>query len=206
MTDHRSPPPETEACLCRRYPSTQKGGTLIAEDVTELGEHTRKLAGGGYRPSCCGRCGATVHIHDFRLRMLKDDLALSTEIARFRCADRKTCGAVWQVIPAFMARHLWRSWRTVERAVGACAPAVVSERTRRRWRARLRTSAALLVTVLATAVQVSRLARLVEATCAETHRGELVIAFVGLTKPPPGEHFSRLSALVHRLAPGVRLM
>ena len=43
MTEYRSPPPAAEACLCRVYPSSQKGGTLIAEDVWDLATHEQRL-------------------------------------------------------------------------------------------------------------------------------------------------------------------
>lgn len=41
-----SPPLEARACLCRRYPSSQKGGTLIVEGVDDLAEHERRLESG----------------------------------------------------------------------------------------------------------------------------------------------------------------
>ena len=58
MTRERVPPPQEAACLSRPYPSSQKGGTLIAEDVGDLLTHRRRLAApDGYRPEHCLGCG-----------------------------------------------------------------------------------------------------------------------------------------------------
>jgi hypothetical protein len=46
-------------------------------------------------------------------------------IRRYICAN-KECQATWRILPAFLARHLWRVWPTVERvALPATPPAVV---------------------------------------------------------------------------------
>ena len=104
MTDHRSPPPAPEVCLCRPYPSSQKGGTLIADDVHDLAAHERRLeAPAAYRPARCPRCGEALHVHDLRVRVLRGEAYGATEVLRFRCADRARCGAAWQVLPAFLA-------------------------------------------------------------------------------------------------------
>src|SRR5258707_403193 len=58
-----------------------------------------------------------VHIHEYRDRLLLSDARVSTYVAIFQCADRGRCGAVTRVLPAFLARHLWRAWQTVEAAV-----------------------------------------------------------------------------------------
>lgn len=212
VTDHRSPPPQPEGCLVKRYPSSQKGGTLIDERVTDLETHERLLRCGGYRPVGCPRCGQFVHVHDYRPRLLLGDPAEALLVARFWCPD---CEAVWQVLPAFVARCLWRSWRVVEEAVaqpdatkGRESPvvdAVVPERTRRRWQGRLLSSAALLVAVLATSEgpefsHVAKKARL------EIDRAELVSEYAAHARPPPGERLAQPAAVVHRLAPGVRVM
>ncbi len=63
-----------------------------------------------------------MHIHDYRPRLLWGHAAESTEIVRFRCSNRDECGAVVQVLPAFVARWLWRSWETVELAMEPAAP------------------------------------------------------------------------------------
>jgi hypothetical protein len=50
-------PPEEEDCLFRLRSSTQKGGTLICEEVTDLAEHEKRIySRDGYRPKPC-RCG-----------------------------------------------------------------------------------------------------------------------------------------------------
>jgi len=112
MTVKRSPPPEAEACLCRPYPSSQKGGTLTCEQVTDLETHARWLATGRYRPAACPRCGAGMHVHDRRPRVMREGPLTTTwtVVARFRCASAD-CGAAWQVLPMFLARHLWRAWQ-----------------------------------------------------------------------------------------------
>jgi hypothetical protein len=47
----RLPPPHAEACLVRLRPSTQKGGTIIAEDVLDRATHERRICDpDGYRP------------------------------------------------------------------------------------------------------------------------------------------------------------
>ncbi len=218
MTEDRSPPPEAEACLCRRYPSSQKGGTLICPSVTDLATHDRWLASGRYRPARCPRCGAETHVHDYRLRWMREDPATSrsTEVARFRCA-RRACRAVWQVLPAFLARHLWRAWQTVERVVlrppaapdDEPAPAPESPiplRTRQRWAARLASAGRTLVVALAAAGS-SLLAAVAGAVGLQGTRGELVEQYLrrvgGIRR---GERLAALAEHVHRIAPGLRLM
>lgn len=214
-TDHRSPPPDPDLCLCRAYASrpNQKGGTLIAEGVTDLAEHERRMRIDAYRPGRCPRCGDVCHGHQQRSRLLLGELQISTDVAIYRCADRERCGAVWRVLPALLARHLWRAWRTVERSVSETAvgdpderPGVavteVPKRTLQRWRARLATSAALIVAVLATAADVPEHAAVVERAGYSASRAELVEI---VTQEIGGRH-GRLAAIVHRLAPGVRLM
>jgi hypothetical protein len=64
MSQDRLPPPEQEACLVRLRPSSQKGGTIVAEDVTDLATHDRRLCEpDGYRPRFCPSCGEkTLHV------------------------------------------------------------------------------------------------------------------------------------------------
>ncbi len=200
------PPPEAEACLTRRYPSSQKGGTLIAEDVVDLETHERRLACGDlYRPKACPRCGARIHIHDCRVRGLLEDPAVSTEVRRFRCADRDTCGATWQVLPAFIARRLWRSWPVVERAVESPERSGVPSRTRRRWQTRLAAAGRMLLAILTTTAE-----RVWEALAAAVGLGcsrlELVREYRTALLPRKGECLAELASLIHRLAPGIRLM
>jgi hypothetical protein len=157
-----------------------------------------------------------MHIHDYRSRVLVGHAAQSITIGRFRCADRASCGAVVQVLPVFVARGLWRAWETVETVafesgVGDTEPNVVEvpERTQRRWRARLATSAALLVTIFAAAADTwASFASIVARVGLGGRRAELVSAHVTVTKPPltGGLRLGSLAAVLHRLAPGVRLM
>ena len=53
----------------RLRPSSQKGGTIIAEDVTDRATHDRRIRDpDGYRPAFCPNCGErTLHVHDRQL-------------------------------------------------------------------------------------------------------------------------------------------
>jgi hypothetical protein len=142
--------------------------------------------------------------------LLAGDVVVSTEIARFRCSDREGCGAVWQVLPQLLARHLWRAWRTVEAAVvepvKTRVPEMVPARTRRRWRARLASSAALVISVLSEAFAGDAVSEVALASGASATRGELVVAVAGELGARAGHRLSRLAELIHRCARGVRLM
>lgn len=208
MTDDRSPPPEV-ACLSCPCPSSQKGGTLIAEDVTSLQMHQRLLrCPDGYRPKECKRCDCkSVHIHSYRLRMLAAEPARSTVVVCFRCSNSE-CGAVWRVLPALLARRLWRSWQVVETATMADASAASSPvpgRTRRRWKQRLSTAARSLLTALASSAD-AVIQRLAGSVADAASRLELVVAHARATGCSDGRRLSSLAALIHRLAPGIRVM
>ncbi len=213
--DHSYNTAMPEACLCRRYPPGQKGGTLIAEDVLTLEHHEKMLCTGAYRPQRgCPKCAGYLHIHDYRNRLLVADPASAITVVRFLCC---LCGATWQVLPAFLARHLWRSWHTVERAVETpqqaptmandSAPSTreIPERTRQRWLTRLCASAALLIVTLSTA-ETPLLATVAGAVGLWRSRRELVDVHTRICVVPVGQKLMQLAALVHRLAPGVRLM
>jgi len=209
VTDHRSPPPAAEACLVRPYSSSQKGGTLIAEDVCDLATHEQRLgAPDQYRPAACGRCGGKLHIHDLRPRQMLGDAQIATEVLRFRCADRSGCGAVWQIVPALLARRLWRTWSVVHSAVvetaGAQRP-VVPARTRRRWRARLAASARAVVVALADTGKQAWTA-IALAVGLDGRRLDLVRQYAAAMGSAAGACLAELAALVHRLTPGMRLM
>ena len=209
MTDNRSLSPAVEACLCRPYPSSQKGGTLIAEDVLDLASHERRLEDPDtYRPSACPRCGAALHIHDLRPRVLRGEASVATEVVRFRCADRERCGAAWRVLPAFLARCLWGSWSRVGQILEAKAPASIPARTRRRWRARLASPARWLVAVLSTATD-GLWAGIARAVGLDARRIDLVGGYAERTAAVAvswATRLAELSAALHRLSPGVRLM
>lgn len=162
-----------------------------------------------------------MHIHDYRPRLLLGHAGQSTQIARFRCSNRAECGAVVQVLPALLARCLWRSWQTVETVMETAAPrsnasdaeppaaVVVPERTQRRWRARLSASAAVVIAALATALGASTwLGGLVKTVGLDGSRAEAVAAFrtQATPLPSPGLAYAGLAAVLHRVAPGLRLM
>ncbi|MCP4872202.1 MAG: hypothetical protein GY898_26160 [Proteobacteria bacterium] len=209
MTDNRSLSPAPEACLRRPYPSSQKGGTLIAEDVHDLATHELRLEDPeGYRPSGCPRCGAALHIHDLRPRVLHGEPRVATEVIRFRCADRERCGAAWQVLPAFLARYLWGSWSRVREALAAGSSSPVPSRTRRRWTARLASTALLLVAVLSTATDGvwARLAMRVGLTARRLDLVQRCADELSSSVAMLGDSWALLAAALHRLSPGVRLM
>jgi len=209
MSQRRLPPPSPAPCLVRAYPSSQKGGTLIAEHVTDRDEHRRRLRDpDGYRPQECFRCHHRVlHVHDYLERFLvADSLEPTIGIVRYRCA---ACEAIWRILPAFVARHLWRSWDTVEAATLATpAPPTqppVPERTRQRWRARLG-AWAITLTQLFTTSWAARLVRIAITVGLDGTRGELVRAYAAEVPEAADHPLAALAALVHRLMPGVRLM
>ena len=197
-------PPPAAACLERPYPSRQKGGTLIAESVYEIAQHRALLSDpDGYRPAACPRCGhRVVHAHDFRERQLRADMQWGPRIMtrRYRCAWR-ACGARWQVLPVFVARWLWRSWRVVEQTLGigeACwGRAKVPQPTAQRWRQRLRSAARSVVQALAASSEPT-LARVAQVIGLTATRAVLVQAYDGPV--------AALAGLTHRLVPGLRLM
>lgn len=213
MSRHRLPPPEPEVCLIRRRSSSQKGGTIIAEDVTELATHDRRLCDpDGYRPPFCPNCGEkTLHVHDYRERLLQAEPGKPVaRVVRHECVG---CHAIWQTLPAFIARHLWRSWQVVERVLTGCVPPPgvarrwppVAGRTRRRWRARWLRPAQYLVQVLATCGEAAWSALAAKlaatATCAD-----LVAAYADAQATDAGHRLAAVAALVYRLQPRVRLV
>ena len=213
MTDHRPPPPEPEDCLTHARASRYKGGTLIAEDVFDLPEHLRRLAcPDGYRPASCPRCGGRVlHLHDYPSRKPKDAPGLPPEvrIVRHICAE-PTCEATWRILPAFLARCLWRPWSTVESTVSEEEPRAVAEdripaTTAQRWQGRLGSIARQLVVLLATSGG-ALLEAIAKGVCHEGSRSELVDVHGRMAQTPPGRRLADLASLVHRLERGIRLM
>ena len=209
MSQQRLPPPEPAPCLVRPYPSSQKGGTLIAEQVTDRDEHRRRLcAPDGYRPVECPRCHHLVlHVHDHLDRALwADSIEVKVGIVRYKCAG---CGAIWRILPAFVARHLWRSWDTVEaHTLSAPAPPTqprVPERTLARWRERLMASAMVLVQLFAGSWD-ALLVGVARVVGHEGTRKELVRAYAADAVKGLGNPLALVAGLVHRLMPGVRLM
>ena len=199
---HRPSPPQPAKYLEQPYASTQKGGTLIAEDVTDLETHERRLCDpDGYRPSCCPRCGhAVLHVHDYRPRVLRaDPHRVVVKVVRHRCVA-VDCGARWLILPLVLARHLWRRWAVVEATTRGRRPVdwpPVPARTARRWRARLRLAGRRLTQVLAASGS-APLEAVAQRLGLTATRLDVILA-LGLT-------LSSVAALMHRLAPGLRLM
>jgi hypothetical protein len=209
MSDHRSPPPEAAACLGSRRPSSQKGGTIIAENVVNVEEHQRCLSDpDGYRPARCPSCRHDgIHAHDFRSRVvLAEPDTPSITVRVYQCTE---CGATWRVLPRFVARHLWRTWRTVEKGadIAPLPPSQprIPERTRRRWRERLGSAARLLVQIFATSGG-TLLESVARAAGLDATRSEVVSLYAAAVAPSPACAFADVAALVHRLEPGVRLV
>lgn len=215
MTQNRSALPQEAACLYRPYRSSQKGGTLIAEDVRDFETHKRRLATpDGYRPSCCPSCYHPVlHVHDYRSRLLQlVAMLVVVQVVRHRCMG---CGARWQTLPAFLARHLWFNWPVVQQACEAAAAAEAgkpfevqkrpvikatrgpSRRTVLRWLGRLHCCARRLSQLLASSAEASLVA-VAQQLGLEVKRSEVVAAL--------GRPMWAVAALIHRLMPGVRLM
>jgi hypothetical protein len=215
VSQDRLPPPEPEACLVRLRPSSQKGGTIIAEDVTDLGTHERRLCDpDGYRPVFCPSCLETrLHVHDYRERVLRAEPGRPViDIVRHECVS---CEAIWQVLPIFLARNLWRTWSVVERVMRGASPAQaeaearrwppVPERTRRRWRARWLRPVRFLAQVLASCGEAAW-AAVVGAVALAGTCADLVAAYAESTAAAAGHVLAAVAALVYRLQPSVRLM
>jgi hypothetical protein len=213
MTDHRPPPPEPEDCLTQTRASSYKGGTLIVEHVHDLATHLRLLAAGdGYRPDSCARCfGQVLHVHDYPERRPRGELGLPPviRIVRFICVT-PACRATWRMLPAFLARHLWRIWPTVERTTQPVKPVVLDRmpipgRTVRRWRERLASAARQVVLLLASSGGVV-FETIAKRAGLEATRWELVDIYVRVAAPPARRRLTDLAAVAHRLERGIRLM
>jgi hypothetical protein len=187
---------------------------LIVEEAATLERHEQLLRSAGYRPpGGCPKCVGPLHVHDYRLRVLLADPVGIVTVVRFLCYS---CGATWQMLPAFVARHLWRSWPVVEDAVEPSRPppsepppptgrTEIPTSTRRRWFRRLAASAALLVVTIATGERPA-LTALAGTVGLDGTRHELVEAYAQMAAVAAGHRLTELAALIHRLAPGVRLM
>ena len=214
MSHNRLPPPREEVCLVRLRQSTQKGGTIIAEHVTDRATHDRHICDpDAYRPAFCPRCrGTHFHVHDYRERHLRAEPdATTARTVRHACVD---CEAIWQILPAFIARHLWRTWRVIAHtlmsdAPGAAAPLLrwpkIPTRTARRWRARWQRPAQYLAQILAASGDAAwaALAGLLrpDGACAD-----LVAAYARVKGPCGDESVAAVAALLYRLQPRIRLM
>lgn len=198
-------PPAADPCLSKPYSSRpkQKGGTIIARAVVSLAMHLKLLES---PHKCCPeacRCGCKgLHVHGTRerrpRRLIVDGQPVPVvPILVFLCA---ACGATWRILPAFLARCLWHPWQVVEREVlgqprGSADP-MVPERTVQRWCDRLRQAAYLAVQVLAAAGHPLR-----EVAIRLGHAATRLDLLLALGGRP-----AVASELLHRSAPGVRLM
>lgn len=172
---------------------------MIAGDVWDREEHERRLVDPeSYRPTC-RHCGRPMQGHGLRDR--RHEVRL--DIRRYRC---RRCHAVVQVLPAFVARNLWRLWRTVESAVvtpGRLAWVLVPERTLRRWRARVMLAARVLLHVLSS-LRTAVLGELVAGLGLDATRRALLVAF----RPLAGVvgALAALTVLLGKVVPGLRMM
>lgn len=183
----------------RKIGDKHVGGTLIAADIVTHEQHAAALADPDLeRPQQCAACDCPrVHVHERRTRLLDGLGSARVEILIFRCANR-SCRVVWRVLPAFLARHLWRAWaRVVEALDDARERSSTPKRTRQRWLRRLRERATMLVVVLASLGPARPPA--LTALDVEATRREVIRAF-GLPR------LAKLAAVVERLVPGVRVM
>lgn len=175
-----------------------RGGTLIATSIVTVDDHATVLANPDLvRPCECAACHWPVlHVHDRRTRKLDGLGSETVEILIFRCAR---CRVVWRVLPAFLARHLWRTWKAIADALDeARARKSTPERTRQRWRRRLCERATMLVVVVGQLGPART--RAVAEPALDVTRGDVVAAFGGLAR------LAKLAALVDHLVPGVRVM
>jgi len=153
-----------------------------------------------------------LHVHGYPERHPRGEPGLPAvvRIIQYVCAAA-ACGATWRILPRFLARHLWRAWKTVERVVmpagmprSTAAPPIPA-RTERRWHTRFAASARVLVVLLAASGGVA-LEALGSRVGLDASRAELTDAYAEVTRAAPGTRLASLAELVHRLERGLRLM
>jgi hypothetical protein len=138
-----------------------------------------------------------MHAHDQRTRQCQLPGAPPViPIARHRCAHPE-CGAQWQTLPGFLARHLHFNWPHVQTVCGGGVPQgrQPSRSTKGRWLGRLLSSAAQLVRLACDAG--GETAEKLRDAIVETRR-----QFIDVLALP----FAEVAAWVHQLQRGVRLM
>ncbi len=200
------PPPAAPDVLTTPYAAkSQKGGTLIAEDVSSVEEQLRRLSDPDQdRPCRCGNCGCDrLHVHDQRSRKVEGAPFGELAFWRFRCA---VCRAVWMILAGFVARHLHQTWEGVQGAVeqakavgktGTAKAARVCARTVGRWVRRLCCSAV----VVSQALVAAEVVLAVGAT-----RGELADSLVAAGCVEARRKLASVAVWLHRLVPGLRLL
>lgn len=204
MDPRGTAPPAADPCLVSASASRKlNGGTLIDETVLDLAAHQERMRNpASYRPDRCVCGSSQLHIHDRCERTPRGTTMGVVTIMVFLCYR---CSATWRVLPAFLARHLWRTWEVVEGVVQktrrADEPAVPA-RTQRRWRARLAQAARIPMQVLVSSGN-QALRKVAQTVGLETDRRALVTAYREVFG---GSLLAPLAALLHRLSPGIRLL
>lgn len=196
-------PPAAQTCLVSSDASRgRKGGTFIDERVRELSVHETMMKNpSSYRPAAC-RCGWTrLHLHDRRERKARGSGGGVVTVVIFLCTK---CFATWRVLPAFLARCLWRTWELVEAALfGGKRQEPVPARTVQRWHSRLAQAALAAQQALAASGE-PKLRAVAQAVGLDATRAALVKAYAKATES--SSLLMPLAALLHRLSPGLRLM
>jgi hypothetical protein len=121
----------------------------------------------------------------------------------FRCA-LEGCGAVFTVLPAFIARHLWRNWKTVQGATEGKAEPPKS--TLLRWLGRLQSDASLLLQAVTAKAATLLRGSLLRCLSKVTTRASFLLTMAPSGLFSTGHLFALVAAWVHRLEPGIRLM
>jgi hypothetical protein len=198
-------PPAAQTCLVSSDASRgRKGGTFIDERVLELSVHETMMKNpASYRPAEC-RCGCRrLHLHDRKERKPRGAGGVVVTVVIFLCAE---CSASWRVLPAFLARCLWSTWKVIEATLfeeEEAREVPVPARTAQRWQARMAQAALAATQALATSGDAT-LRGLAQSLGLQASRGSLAKAYAEATES--SSLLLPLSALLHRLSPGLRLM
>jgi hypothetical protein len=174
------------------------GGTVIAAHVVTLAQHEAALANPDLvRPRECAACKwPTLHVHERRSRKLDGLGSASTDILIFRCAR---CQVVWRVLPALLARHLWRTWDAISIALDkGHNRSTTPMRTLLRWLQRLCEHARMLIVVLGQWGPACP--RAVAELGVDATRRHVIEAYGGFGR------LADLAQIVDHLVPGVRVM
>ncbi len=125
------------------------------------------------------------------------------DVRLYRCPE-KSCGAVFMVLPAVIARQLWRLWETVEEVSSGTASAPRS--TARRWFGRLRADAGQLLQILLSVGKELLGTALFSLLPRIRTRGMLIELLGSSGLADPHQAFAQVAAWIHRIQPGLRLM